>query len=71
MSLVPLRMLNELAYFSSTQHAVLVEQLTAIIKPTEDRLLLVPLGRPHGPLARTTQAYGQPVPELETLCRVV
>ena len=56
---------------SSTQKATLVARLDEVVKPSEDRLLMVPLGKPEGDQIRGIVTLGQPVASIETVCRVI
>lgn len=56
---------------SPMQKAALIDDLTRIIKPTEDQVLLIPVGRPDGARDRAIETLGQPLELIERVCHVV
>lgn len=56
---------------SPAQRASLVGELEQVIKPTEDQVLFIPLGRPDGARDRAIQTLGVPLTFIERVCHVV
>ena len=56
---------------SSRQRASMVADLELVIAPSEDQVVLVPLGQPDGPRDRAIRVLGQPMTRPERVCHVV
>ncbi len=60
-----------LCLLSELQKAQMVDRLVREIKPSEDQILLVPLGGEEGPAARGMSTLGLPMTRPERVVRVI